>query len=151
MKESPDINTFSKEIEVPLNLLIVEDNPGDIIIFREILKASIGQFNLTSASTLKDSLPLLRENSFDVIFLDLGLPDSTGIETLREFLSHELSAPVIVMTGLDDEVAALASLREGAQDYLVKNHSIFHKSRAEEKFGLLLICGVSQKSPLYFL
>ncbi|MGE5406512.1 MAG: ATP-binding protein [Methanosarcina sp.] len=123
MKTNPEIiKQNNTDIDLPLNLLIVEDNPGDIIIFREILRASGIKFNLTNASSLKDSIAFLNENTYDVIFLDLGLPDSNGTETLSEFLTHDYSAPVIVMTGLDDEVTALSSLREGAQDYLVKNH-----------------------------
>ncbi len=104
-----------------LKILIIEDNPGDIIIIREILKSSGTNFVLTNATSLKDSIELLKSNPYDVIILDLGLPDSMGLTTLREFLNFEIIPPVVVMTGLDDEQIALASLREGAQDYIVKS------------------------------
>lgn len=107
--------------EESLKILIIEDNPGDIIIIREILKASGARFVLSNATSLRESIDLIRSNPYDVIILDLGLPDSIGIKTLREFLNFEIIPPVVVMTGLDDEETALASLREGAQDYLVKN------------------------------
>lgn len=104
-----------------LSILIIEDNPGDIIIIRELLRSTGTEFKLTNAITLRDAVSLLNSGTYDVILLDLGLPDSSGIETLREFLQFDISPPVVVMTGLDDEDTALASLREGAQDYLVKN------------------------------
>lgn len=107
--------------DLSLRILIIEDNPGDIIIIREILKASGARFILSNATSLRESVDLLVSNPYDVIILDLGLPDSMGLKTLREFLNFEVIPPVIVMTGLDDEETALASLREGAQDYLVKN------------------------------
>lgn len=107
--------------EPPINVLIVEDNPGDVMILRELMRASAISFSLFSASTLREAVDTLGSGSFDIILLDLGLPDSTGIVTLKQLLSFEFCAPVIVMTGLDDEETALESLREGAQDYLVKN------------------------------
>jgi signal transduction histidine kinase/DNA-binding response OmpR family regulator len=110
-----------QDSESPIDLLIVEDNQGDIIIFREMLKASGLGFYLTSTTTLRSSIELVRSKKFDLVFLDLGLPDSSGIQTLKDFLSFESRVPVIVTTGLDDEESALTSLREGAQDYLVKN------------------------------
>jgi signal transduction histidine kinase/response regulator of citrate/malate metabolism len=104
-----------------LRILLIEDNPGDIIIIRELLKLSGARFKLTIAHSVSDSIDLLRTGNYDIILLDLGLPDSSGLETLREFVSLEFGPPVVVMTGLDDEDMALASLRYGAQDYLVKN------------------------------
>ena len=108
-------------MEPTLKILIVEDNPGDVLIVREHLKSSGLNFTLSHAVNLKDSLKLCSENIFDVILLDLGLPDSTGIETLRELYDSKVGSPLVVMTGLDDEEVALEALRVGAQDYLVKN------------------------------
>ncbi|MGE5379221.1 MAG: ATP-binding protein [Candidatus Aminicenantes bacterium] len=127
---SPDRNSIITEkssrlavqqVEPPINVLIVEDNPGDVMILRELMRASAISFTLFSASALSEAVEMLGSGNFDIILLDLGLPDSTGIITLKQLLSYEFCAPVIVMTGLDDEDTALESLREGAQDYLVKN------------------------------
>ncbi len=107
--------------EPVLNIMIIEDNPGDIIIVRKLLKSSGLLFNLTEASSLKSALALFTDNNFDIILLDLGLPDSIGLETLKKLQVFKVVPPVVVMTGLDDEDTALESLREGAQDYLVKN------------------------------
>lgn len=115
------VTDMQNNSELSLRILIIEDNPGDIIIIREILKASGARFVLSNATSLRESVELLASNPYDVIILDLGLPDSIGLKTLKEVLNFEVIPPVIVMTGLDDEEIALASLREGAQDYLVKS------------------------------
>lgn len=103
------------------SILLVEDNAGDVVLLRELLNLSGIDFSLTHVSTLKETLLLCVENNFDVILLDLGLTDSTGLETLKKIQVFNVKSPVVVMTGLDDEDIALESLRQGAQDYLVKN------------------------------
>jgi PAS domain S-box-containing protein len=115
------MNTKS-DIKPSLNILLVEDNPGDVVIFKEHLADSGLNFVLTHLPTLKDALKKCADNEFDVILLDLGLPESSGLETLRKFPLASVKAPVIVMTGLDDDETALTALMEGAQDYLVKNN-----------------------------
>jgi signal transduction histidine kinase/DNA-binding NarL/FixJ family response regulator len=108
-------------MEPQLQILIVEDNPGDVLIVTELMRSSGINFKMTHASTLRETLSLCLENDFDIILLDLGLPDSVGLETLKKIQVFRIKSPVVVMTGLDDEYIALASMREGAQDYLVKN------------------------------
>lgn len=108
-------------IEKPISILLVEDNPGDVLIIRELLKTIDLDFSLKTVSTLQQTLLLCIEQAFDIILLDLGLPDSVGMETLKKIQVFSVKSPVVVMTGLDDEDIALESLREGAQDYLVKN------------------------------
>jgi signal transduction histidine kinase/DNA-binding response OmpR family regulator len=108
-------------MEPLLNILMVEDNPGDVVIVKELLKSQGINFNFTHVTTLKETLLICVEREYDIILLDLGLPDSVGLETLKKIQVFNVKSPVVVMTGLDDEDIALASLREGAQDYLVKN------------------------------
>jgi signal transduction histidine kinase len=108
--------------EKTLQILLVEDNPGDVYIIKDLLKSSLTGFNIQISSKLADAIKTSVEHEFDVILLDLGLPDSVGLETLRKIQSLKLKAPVVVMTGLDDVEVALTSLKEGAQDYLVKNY-----------------------------
>jgi signal transduction histidine kinase/CheY-like chemotaxis protein len=119
-----------------LSILLVEDNPGDAVIVTELLKLSDINFSLTHAKTLKETLSLCLENDFDIILLDLGLPDSVGLETLEKIHVSKIKSPVIVMTGLDDEDIALASLREGAQDYLVKNRLTSDTVLRTIKYGI---------------
>jgi|GEM_PF-1472638 len=120
-------------IQSSLKILLVEDNPGDVLIFKEHLRFSGIDFLLVESSTLKEAINKILQINFDVILLDLGLPDSLGIETLRKLDLPSLKIPVIVMTGLDDEETAVQSLKEGAQDYLFKNNinsqNIIHSIR----------------------
>lgn len=105
-----------------LKLLIVEDNPGDVILLREHLKISGEEFEYKNAHSLNEAVDILKTEYYDLILLDLGLPESSGFETIKRFFQNNIIQPVIVMTGLDDEELALAALREGAQDYIVKNN-----------------------------
>jgi len=108
--------------ESPLHILLVEDNPGDVYIIKDLLQSTGTKFAVSYSSRLSDAIKLSGEHDFDVILLDLGLPDSVGLETLKKILVPAIKAPVVVMTGLDDEDIALTAVKEGAQDYLVKNN-----------------------------
>jgi PAS domain S-box-containing protein len=110
--------SFSDSI---LKIFLVEDNPGDVFIIKDFLTNSGFKHILSQTSRLSEARRLSEEQEFDVILLDLGLPDSFGLETLRNMVASKNKAPIIVLTGLDDEVVAVESLKEGAQDYLVKN------------------------------
>ncbi len=107
-----------------LNILLVEDNPGDIRLLQEILReVSTTEYQITAAMTLAeaiDQLLAIDRVAFDLILLDLSLPDSRDMSS---FLSLRLQAPhvpIIVLTGLDDETLALSAMQQGAQDYLIK-------------------------------
>jgi signal transduction histidine kinase/CheY-like chemotaxis protein len=103
-----------------LNILYAEDNQGDVIIIKVLLQETGVGFNLNHVATLKETLLRTAEQDYDIILLDLHLPDSVGLETLKKIQVSNVMSPVIVMTGLDDEDVALEAIREGAQDYLVK-------------------------------
>lgn len=121
MKQLDHVTFVESSKKEVIRILLVEDNPGDVIIFKEILKYSGTPFSLTNVSTLEKAMFMLEQNCYDVILLDLGLPDSSGLETLQKIQLMKVVPPVVVMTGLDDEVMALEALRSGAQDYLVKS------------------------------
>lgn len=106
------------------NVLLIEDTPADIILIREALDADpvIG-FHLTTFEHLSTGLQWLREKSCDVVLLDLGLPDSQGLETLTHLAQEFPHVPIIVLTGLADEKLALQAIQSGAQDYLVKGQT----------------------------
>jgi PAS domain S-box-containing protein len=104
-----------------MRVLLVEDNPGDARLVEWYLsKPGCGTFPVTRAERLSDALRELAATRFDLVLLDLSLPDSTGLETVRTARAAAGMTPIVVMTGLDDEETALAALRVGAQDYLVK-------------------------------
>ncbi|WP_323674275.1 ATP-binding protein [Halorubellus sp. PRR65] len=107
-------------------ILIVEDNPGDAkLIEHHFARESFGEVGadveLTHVESLTETLSALGERSFDCVFLDLGLPESKGLETLKRALDAEPDAPVVVLTGLDDRELAVEAIQTGAQDYLVKD------------------------------
>ena len=103
-------------------ILLVEDNPGDVDLIREYLgDSSAGlQFAVTQCDSLASALERLRSDTVDVILLDLGLPDSQGLETFMKMHEHVPSIPVIVLTGLDDMELSLQAVKAGAADFLTK-------------------------------
>ena len=104
------------------NLLLVEDNEGDERLIRELLgEQHLIRFTIGLASSLKESESKIPENKFDIILLDLGLPDSSGLETLIKFkaLFPDL-ATIIILTGLNDTEVGIKAVNNGAQDYIIK-------------------------------
>ncbi len=105
-----------------ITILLVEDNPDDVELFRETLRgASLSAFDLAQVDQLRQALARLEVGGIDVVLLDLTLPDGDGIENLRRLHAAAPEIPIIVLTGCDDEELALAAMRAGAQDYLVKS------------------------------
>lgn len=108
-------------MEQPLELLLVEDNPGDARLFGLTLnEADAGRFALTHVRTLAEARTALATRRFDIVMLDLSLPDSSGLETVKEILSVDRTLAVVVLTGTEDETTALQAVQLGAQDYLQK-------------------------------
>ena len=105
---------------MPITVLLVEDAPGDARIIEERLKdAGAHRFAVTRAERLASCLEKLSAHVPDVVILDLSLPDSTGLATLRQV---QRTAPgVPILTGLDDEELAVSAVMEGAADYLLKD------------------------------
>ena len=102
---------------------MIEDSSIDALLLRENLPtAPPCQYEVTHVDRLSEGLTLVAQEQFDVVMLDLGLPDSLGLETLIKFRREVWKVPVIVLTNLDDEATAIRALHEGAQDYLVKGH-----------------------------
>jgi diguanylate cyclase (GGDEF)-like protein/PAS domain S-box-containing protein len=106
----------------PLNsLLMVEDNPGDARLLREMLnEAGAHETEVTQAESMEGAEKELRGRAFDLLLLDLGLPDAQGLEGVRRARAVAPRIPLVVLTGLDDESLAAQALQEGAQDYLIK-------------------------------
>ncbi len=107
-------------------VLLIEDNPGDVRLIREMLAEAGGAlYDLECADRLQTGLERLAEGGIDVILLDLGLPDSQGLDTLGRVLAESLAATavIVVLTGLDDEALAVQAVGAGAQDYLVKGQA----------------------------
>jgi PAS domain S-box-containing protein len=120
-----------------LNILLVEDNLGDIRLLQEILReVTTTRCQITPVMTLAaakaqlaiipqdissaEAVPVIGNKRFDVILLDLSLPDSQGLGSFLNLRDRDPNIPIIVLTGLDDHNLAILAMQQGAQDYLVK-------------------------------
>jgi signal transduction histidine kinase len=102
-------------------ILLIEDNLAEARLLQEYLhQAESKQFVLVHVKRLQEALNELRQNSYDVILLDLTLPDSQGLSSLPVLIACDPSIPIVVLTNTNDEDLAIAAVRQGAQDYLVK-------------------------------
>ncbi len=101
-------------------ILLVEDNPGDAVIFREKIGASEVEHELVHAKRLSEGIERIGDTAFDILMVDLSLPDAHGMDTVRQVRAAAPHLPLIVLTGLDDATAAAEAKNLGAVDYLVK-------------------------------
>ncbi len=106
----------------PILILLVEDNPDDADLLEKYLaEAEQPQFTLITVGRMTAALERLAEEKIDLILLDLGLPDSQGGETLAHIQNEAPDIPIIILTGMNDEAAAIQAVQQGVQDYLVKD------------------------------
>jgi DNA-binding NarL/FixJ family response regulator len=108
----------------PRTVLLVEDNPADADLVREMMEESEGdryRFRIVHSTRISDALGILSRDAIDVILLDLGLPDSSGAETLVTIHALAGRAPIVVLSGRDDDALAMQCIDLGAQDYLSKS------------------------------
>jgi len=103
-------------------ILLVEDNPGDVRLLIELLheNGKKQNYSLEHVDRIEKALQRIAQVNFDVLLLDLSLPDSIGLDTVRQICGAAPHLPIIVLTGLEDDMLALESVQTGAQDYLVK-------------------------------
>ncbi|HEX8552145.1 MAG TPA: PAS domain S-box protein [Abditibacteriaceae bacterium] len=107
----------------PLQILLVEDNLTDVLLLEDALEeVNFEKIVLTHAKRLDEALRLLPAKHFDAVLLDLGLPDSQGLETFARMQREYPAVPILVLSGLHDEKLALTAVQDGAQDYLVKGN-----------------------------
>lgn len=120
-RQSPVAALPTHPLDGVLRLLLIEDNPTDVLLFRDAIDSNgLVSFELTHVARLADAREQLRACSFDLVVTDLSLPDSQGLETFRQVRAWASNLPTIVLTGLDDEAVGISAMREGAQDYLIK-------------------------------
>ena len=108
-------------IEGPLTILLIEDNPLEAELFTEFLADSGGvEFHVEHVPRLRLALERLDKGGVDIVFLDFVLPDGDGFQSLAKLRKYAPNLPVIMLTGLDDDEVGLEAVAQGAQDYLVK-------------------------------
>lgn len=104
-----------------IQVLVIEDNPGDARLVKEALSEVTGtRFGLQFAERLSAGIDRLGEGGVDVVLLDLGLPDATGIDGIVRIQFEVPTVPIVVLTGSDDETVAREAVNAGAQDFVVK-------------------------------
>ena len=104
-----------------VDILLVEDNPGDIRRIALMLDMLQDTYRLHTASSVKSAHQTLSNQPVQIILLDLSLPDSDGLQTIRTMHATYPWVPIVVLTGLDDEQAVADAATAGAHDYLVKH------------------------------
>ena len=126
--------------EKSIKILLVEDNPLDARTFNLMLShsKSIFTFEISEAESLETALVLISHTNFDVILLDLSLPDESGLGTLTRLLKYSKDIPIIVLTGIDDELIGINAVKAGAQNYLVKG-------QVNNKFLVRSICYAAER------
>jgi phosphoserine phosphatase RsbU/P len=106
---------------VRFRILLVEDDPDDVWVMRNLMGDRWdGPFELVQVELLSAGIERAAERDFDVILLDLSLPDSSGLETFLVMHAHAGEVPIVVLSAYDDEATAIKAVQAGAQDYLVK-------------------------------
>lgn len=104
-----------------LKILLIEDNPGDARLVKEALsEIHSTPLEMVHATRLQDGLAKAEEQKFDVVLLDLSLPDASGLDTIRRAHKAVSGVPIIVLTGFNDEAFSITAVHEGAQDFLIK-------------------------------
>ncbi len=113
-------------------ILLIEDNPGDSRLIDVFLKEITSiNYQLIIAETLQDGCEQIRKNNFILILLDLNLPDSTGKQTFDTVIKIANNIPVVLISGMQDMELSLSLIKEGAQDYILKqdlNSSLLAKT-----------------------
>ena len=105
----------------PIKILLVEDNPGDARSILEMLKENDNpHYDIFQTNRLDDGIKILVKDHFDLILLDLCLPDSEGLDTFNIMKYNAPDLPIIVLTGLKQDIFAVSAVGRGAQDYLIK-------------------------------
>ena len=107
-----------------IKILLIEDNSGDAYLIEDNLEEFADfSYELKSVGTLTEALSVLKNQPFDVTVLDLGLPDSDGVNTFFRIHNENPLIPVIILTELDDEAIGSYAVEKGAHDFLVKGLS----------------------------
>ena len=137
------------------HVLLIEDNPGDADLVRLRLVEASSDLEVACVNRLSSGLQSLAEKTPSVVLLDLNLPDSRGADTFRTVLKKAPTVPIVVLSGLEDEVLAAKAVHHGVQDYLIKG-SFDSKQLARairyaiERQALLISLDMSRKQQLQF-
>jgi len=126
------------------HILLVEDNPGDVrLLVERFRETGKNNFSLDHVEMIEQAVRRMAEKNYDLVLLDLSLPDGSGMNTVKRICRAVPHIPIIVLTGMEDDTLAIEAVQAGAQDYLVKgevngslliramNHAIERKKMEE--------------------
>ena len=120
-----------------INVLLVEDSKGDAILIEKALsQTAMITCSIIKTVTINAALHILAESEFDVVLLDLSLPDATGTEGVQAVHNFAPKLPIIVITGYADEELALATIQHGAQDYMLKEQMNVQNIKQSIQFAI---------------
>ncbi len=120
----------------PLKILLVEDSLSDATLLQESLSQAGGHFHFTHVASWAEAADQLRDKCFDLLLLDMSLPDSSGRATFVRARAAAPHLPIVVLTGLEDEALGLEAVRHGIQDYLVKGQLEGHLIARSIRYAL---------------
>jgi two-component system cell cycle response regulator len=121
MKLMRDATAAPAEQAKTFRVLLVEDNPGDARLVQELLSEATGaEYQLSHVASLTDARHELMTDGADCVLLDLSLPDASRLEAPMQLRAAAPDVPIVILSGLQDELLAIKAVQEGAQDYLVK-------------------------------
>lgn len=104
-----------------IRVLLIEDNQADARLVQEMLSESLNfVFDFNHVDSIAKAHDFIKQNQYDVVLLDLSLPDSFGLETVQSLVNANPDLPIVVLSGTADEKVAMDAVQNGAQDYLVK-------------------------------
>jgi CheY-like chemotaxis protein len=103
-------------------VLLVEDSSSDVLLLKDALGTADVEYDLVHVERLDRALGCLQREAFDLVLLDLGLPDSNGVDTVVRLRQSAPAVPILVLTALNDPAVGLQTVRRGAQDYFVKQN-----------------------------
>ncbi len=117
------VNIVAGALMETVNVLLIEDHEGEARLNQRLLERShTMEFRFTNRRTLAEAQEALADSAFDVMLLDLNLPDSSGLETYSKLQQHAQRLPVVIISAVADDRLAAEAIRRGAQDYLVKGN-----------------------------
>src|SRR5256885_12841081 len=110
--------------DAPLRILLVEDDPAYAELTRAMLRTTSGSnVTLDHTTSVHAAVEKLGDGTYDIVLLDLGLPDAQELEALNSLVGAAPDLPLVVLTGTENEVLALQAVKGGAQDYLIKGQA----------------------------
>ncbi len=107
-----------------IKLLLVADDHQEALTINNMLKEGLqNQFTLEQCLSVSEALDLVQHQSFQAIILDLHLPEGQSFESIPQFIQYCPGAPILILSGVEDEEQAILAVKSGAQDYLIKGQT----------------------------